>query len=91
MCKKKIANSLWSFRKKQGLPQKRVSFFLGHKASSQLSHYERGRKLPGLMNALRLEIIYQVPVASLFADLYQALQEEIRAREARLKKLLETE
>lgn len=91
MCKKKIANSLWTFRKKQGLPQKRVSFFLGHKASSQLSHYERGRKLPGLMNALRLEIIYQVPVAVLFGDLYQTLKEEIGDRGTRLKKMLEAE
>lgn len=91
MGKKKIPNSLWTFRKKQGLSQKRVAFFLGHKTSSQLSHYERGGKLPGLMNALRLEIIYQVPVAFLFANLYQVLKEEIRGKEARLKKMLEAE
>jgi len=33
---------------------------------------------------LRLEIIYRVPVAFLFPDLYEALRTEIRAEEARL-------
>jgi len=91
MVKKKTPNSLWAFRKKHGLSQKRVAFFLRHKTPSQLSHYERGRKIPGLINALKLEIIYQVPVAVLFADLYQTLKEEIGDRDARLKKMLEAE
>lgn len=91
MGKKKIPNSLWTFRKKQGLSQKRVAFFLGHKTSSQLSHYERGGKLPGLVNALKLEIIYQVPVAFLFADLYEMLKEETRGREGKFNKILEVE
>ena len=86
---KVIANSLWTYRKKIGLSQKRVAFFLGHKTSSQLSNYERGRKIPGLINGLKLEIIYGVPVAFLFRGLYQKLKREIEARKKRLKRLLE--
>ena len=89
MGKKKIPNSLWTYRKKTGLSQKRVAFFLGHKTSSQLSNYERGKKTPGLENALKLEIIYKVPVAFLYKDLYQKLQAEVGFKREKLKKMLE--
>jgi transcriptional regulator with XRE-family HTH domain len=74
-------NSLWAYRKKCGLSQKRVAFFVGQKTTSQLSHYEQGRKIPGLINALKLEIIYRTPVAFLFHDLYHKLKKEIRSKE----------
>ncbi len=74
-------NSLWVYRKKIGLSQKRVAFFLGQKTSSQLSHYEQGSKVPGLVNALKLEIIYRTPVAFLFHDLYRKLKVDIRGKE----------
>jgi transcriptional regulator with XRE-family HTH domain len=79
------ANSLWNYRKKKGFSHKRVAFFLNHKTSSQLSHYERGAKYPNLHNALKLEIIYHVPVAFMFDDLYRKLREDIRAREKKIK------
>ncbi len=88
MRKKAVANNLWSYRRKNGLSQKRVAFFLNHKTSSQLSHYERGAKCPNLVNALKLEIIYHVPVAFLFGDLYGKLREDIQAREQKLGDLI---
>lgn len=91
MSNKIISNSLWTYRKKNGLSQKRAAFFLAHKTSSQLSHYERGTKHPSLENALKLEIIYHVPVAFLFHDLYRKLQEAVKARETTLRKMLEEE
>jgi transcriptional regulator with XRE-family HTH domain len=78
-------NNLWTFRKQNGLSQKRVAYFLGHKTSSQLSHYERGAKHPNLINALKLEIIYHTPVTFLFDDLHRELKEEIEAREVKLR------
>ncbi len=74
-------NDLWVYRKKNGLSQKRVAFFLGQKNSSQLSHYEQGSKVPGLVNALKLEIVYRTPVAFLFHDLYRELKRDIRSKE----------
>jgi transcriptional regulator with XRE-family HTH domain len=47
-----------------------------------LSRYERGHILPSLTTALGLEIVYRVPVAFLFPDLYEELRDQIRSREA---------
>jgi transcriptional regulator with XRE-family HTH domain len=91
MCKTIIPNRLWMYRKKNGLSQKRVAFFLRQITSSQISHYERGAKYPNLKNALMLEIIYHVPVAFLFRDLYKKLQAEISTRGRALRKMLEQE
>lgn len=81
-----LSNNLWTYRKKNRLTQKEAAFLLDHKSASQLSRYEKGVKLPALVNALKLEIIYHVPVAFLFSDLYQKLKKEIRSKEDRLRK-----
>lgn len=91
MEKKAIANNLWAYRRKKDLSQKRVAFFLRQKTSSQISHYERGAKHPNLRNALKLEIIYDVPVAFLYRDLFRELKEEIGNRKKALSKMLERE
>jgi len=78
-------NSLWTSRRQKGLSQKRVAYFLGHKSTSQLSNYERGAKHPNLVNALKLEIIYHTPVVFLFDDLHRELEEEIEAKERKLR------
>jgi transcriptional regulator with XRE-family HTH domain len=71
MRKKIFPNRLWTYRKKKGLSQKRVAFLIAQKTSSQLCHYERGDKRPNLTNALKLEILYHVPVSFLYRDLYR--------------------
>lgn len=91
MGKKIIPNKLWTYRKKKGLSQKRVAFLIDQKTPSQLSHYERGDKRPNLTNALKLEILYHVPVAYLYHELYDKLREDIHTRESSLRKLLEKE
>ena len=68
-----------------GLSQKRAAYFMGLKRTNDLSRYEHGVKLPGLINALKLEIVYRTPVAFLFGDLYERLKKEIRKREDKLK------
>jgi len=76
----KIKNDLWTYRKKIGFSQKKAAYFAGLK-SSDLSRYENGVKLPNLLNALKLEIVYRTPVAFLFGELYERLKEEVRKRE----------
>ncbi len=68
-----------------GFSQKQVALLLGHRNIAMLSRYERGRALPPLLTALRLEITYRAPVAFLFLELYRQLREEIRAQEERLR------
>ncbi len=87
----KIKNYLWTYRKKMGLSQKRVAYFLGLNGTNDLSRWEHGVKAPNLVNVLKLEIVYRTPVAFLFGDLYKKLKKEIRGREEQLKKDLEVE
>lgn len=49
-----------------------------------VSRYERGRSVPPLVTALRLEIIYRIPVAFLFSALYSELKTQIRSQEEQL-------
>lgn len=82
---KKINNSIWTTRKKMGFSQKRVARCLGFRRTSDLSRYENGQRFPGLINALKLEIIYRTPVAFLYGNLYRELKMEIRKREEKIK------
>jgi transcriptional regulator with XRE-family HTH domain len=63
-----------------------VAHLLGHQDASTLLNYERGERLPSLVNALRLGIILRVPVEFLFPAIYDGLREGIRAEEERLAK-----
>ncbi|WAC07988.1 MAG: helix-turn-helix transcriptional regulator [Thermodesulfobacteriota bacterium] len=78
-------DSTRTYRKKLGHSQKSAAYFMGWKKTNNLSRYEHGVKLPGLINALKLEIVYRTPVAFLFRELYGQLKREIRMREESLK------
>ena len=67
-----------------GFTQEHVAHLLGHRDASMISHYEHGRALPPLMVALSLEIIYRVPVAFLFPEVYDDQKRDIREEEERL-------
>ena len=73
-------NCLRLYRRKNGLSQKRAAYFMGMKTAASLSHYERGDKVPGLKNALKLEIVLHTPAAFLFQELYGELKKEIQGR-----------
>jgi transcriptional regulator with XRE-family HTH domain len=64
-------NRLMLYRKRMGLSQKQVASILGLTNLATLSHYERGTSRPSLQRALGLEIVYRVPVAFLFPELYE--------------------
>ena len=74
-------NRLASFRRKRGYSQRHVAHLLGHKSHGALSSYERGRVLPTMTTALKLEIVLRTPVAFLFPNIYETLRIEIRAEE----------
>jgi transcriptional regulator with XRE-family HTH domain len=81
--KHKHKNALLLYRKRMGFSQKYVARLLGHKTTQMLSGYERGHCIPSLATALRLEIIYRVPVAFLYGRTYDAMREQIREKEER--------
>lgn len=73
-------NRLRLYRKQSGLSQREVARLLGLDTSAPVSRYECGAKLPSLISALKLEIIYHTPAAFLFEGLYQRLRGEIELR-----------
>ena len=82
-------NRLMLYRKRMDLSQKQVASILGLKNLAILSHYERGTSRPSLQRALGLEIVYRVPVAFLFPELYEEMREKIREKESRMSRTLE--
>ena len=81
---KQKQNNLVLYRRRMGFTQKQVARLLGQRDTSMVSHYEHGRALPRLAVALSLEIVYRVPVAFLFPDMYDELKRQIRQQEETL-------
>lgn len=81
------SNRLMLYRKRMKLTQKEVAAILGLRTPGVLSHYERGTSRPSLERALALEIVYRVPVAFLFPNLYEDIRARIRDKESQLKPL----
>ncbi len=75
--KQKHKNHLFIVRKKNGLGQKQIAALLGHKTIDQISRYERGARLPSLKTALKLQIIYHLPINALFQGYYNKCFDEI--------------
>lgn len=84
---KQILNRLWKYRKEQGLTQRDVAYILGIKNASQISHWERGDKIPGTKNILKLSALYQRLPNDLLWGLYEELREEVMGRKKKLKNL----
>jgi DNA-binding XRE family transcriptional regulator len=81
--KNKHPNSLVHYRRRMGFTQEQVAQLLGHKSRNVLSDVEQGYSLPSLETALKLGIVYRVPVDFLYHDKYIALRNEIREREGK--------
>ena len=64
-----------------GLSQQEVADLSGYLTPSDISRFEHGERLPSLLMALKLEIIYRTPIAFLYQDLYLRIREGIREKE----------
>jgi DNA-binding XRE family transcriptional regulator len=82
--RQRSSNKLAVFRHRMGLTQEAVAHLLGQPRTAMVSSYENGRTLPPLLVALRLSIIFRVPVEFLFGDLYDDMRQNIRAEEDRI-------
>jgi transcriptional regulator with XRE-family HTH domain len=82
---KRTPNRLWKYRKRMGFSQRQVAAIMGYLSPADISRCEHGRKVPSLVTALKFEIVYRVPVAFLFPELYHRLKDQLRAREERLR------
>ena len=92
---KNIPNGLWIARMRAGYPQKWVAALLGARSLSLISEYEQGAKLPSLLSAMKLELIYGTPLGELYPTVYGELSAELaeakkqhpqlRSREAEIR------
>lgn len=79
---------LWQARQRSGLPQKTIAYLLGRKFTDEISRYENGQRIPTLQTALKLEIIYHVPVRLLFYEIYRNCNWQISEKSGRAGKYL---
>jgi transcriptional regulator with XRE-family HTH domain len=77
-------NQVRRFRKERGLRLRDMMLLTGAKSPAHFSHWEKGRKLPNLVNALKLSAVIQCPVEVLFAELFASIRSEVYARKQSL-------
>jgi transcriptional regulator with XRE-family HTH domain len=83
-----IKNSLRRHRIARGLTQKEVAKILNLGSSSVVSRWERGERVPNLVQALSLSALYKRLVNDLFFDLFDEQRNRVvkRARKLQEKK-----
>jgi len=60
---------------------------LGHASSDRISHWEKGVAFPGMVNLLKLTLIYRVPPEQFYVDLYKSLADELQQKMAQNQSL----
>lgn len=76
-----INSSLLALRRKRlGYEQKQIAVLLGHKNTYQISRYETGQRVPGFKEAIKLSVLYDLPVRVLFDRYFRRCGEELENR-----------
>jgi len=73
---KRTPNSLRKYRRAKGLTQEEVAKILGLKAST-ISRWERGFRVPKLITAIKLSILYNTMADGLYLSVKRELKEEV--------------
>lgn len=84
---KRMPNRLRKHRLLMGYRQKEVALLLGVENSNRISRWERGLAVPGMVNLLKLSIIYRTFPSELYFEVLLKLRREIlQKEEQRLKR-----
>ena len=75
-------NRLFLLRKQNGLSQKQLAALVGQDRTT-ISMYERGRTLPPLSCAAMFQLLFGVPIAEIFPDLFQSLEGKLQVKRQR--------
>jgi len=73
-------NQIRRYRRKRHLRLRDIAKLTGRSDASHFSHWEKGRKLPTLTNALKLSAAIGCPVEVLFWDHFQPIRKNIYAK-----------
>lgn len=76
-----IQNRLRICRKARGLTQKAVAKIMGLTSPTQISRWERGERLPNLIQALRFSALFRRFVNDIFYDLFDEQRKLIVSNE----------
>lgn len=76
-----IQNRLRIYRKARGLTQKAAAKIIGLTSPTQISRWERGERLPNLVQALRFSALFRRFVNDIFYDLFDEQRELIVSNE----------
>lgn len=71
------SNRIREFRLRIGFSQKQLAMRAGAFDLKRLSHYERGDLIPSLPHAMRLAVVLQEEVESIFHGLASTIRSEI--------------
>jgi len=74
-----LSNYIRSHRRRAGLSQRELAKVIGYTKATVFRH-EHTTSLPPLLTAFRYEILFATPVATLFAGVREAVEEEIEMR-----------
>ena len=80
-----IKNRLRMCRKSCGFTQEEVAKIMNIGSAEKISRWERGERLPNLIEILRFSALYKRLVNDLFFDLYQEQRELVTQRLKKLK------
>ena len=64
-------------RKNAHLRQMDVARMLGHTSADRISHWEKGRSVPSLVNLFKLSIIYRTSPEDLYGELYDSIAQNL--------------
>ena len=78
-------NQIRRYRKKRYLRQQDVANRMGLKFDNYVYRWERGEKIPSLINALKLSAALNCPVEILFSDHFNQIREEMYPEKYQLK------
>lgn len=71
------SSSLALQRKRLGYEQKQIALLLGYKTRHQISRYETSQRIPSLKEAMKLSMLYGLPVYTLFNRYFRQCREEL--------------
>ncbi|MGI8467017.1 MAG: helix-turn-helix transcriptional regulator [Pyrinomonadaceae bacterium] len=74
------SSSLALRRKRLGYEQKQIAVLLGHKTIHQICRFESDQRIPNLKAAIKLSILYGLPLDDLFDNYFRCCREELENR-----------
>lgn len=75
-----LKNHLRTHRKRSALSQRQVGELLGYPSEAQVSRHERSKAIPHLLSAFGYQVIFRVPLRSLFPGIYEEVRDRIEKR-----------